>query len=105
MAEIIFNLPTDDNIRFDYNFQKTLEGVTYDFNIKYIARSDSYILDVNPNVKGINIVYKDDLLANFHSSDGVPPGKLVLHDFDGLKRDPSRDTFPSRITLKYIETE
>jgi hypothetical protein len=34
----------------------------------------------------------------------VPPGSLELVDFDQLNRDPTRETFGSRITFRYTES-
>jgi hypothetical protein len=98
MASIIFNL----SARTYRTFQKELDGATYTFTIRYLKRTDSWLLDISDIVKGINIVGGLNLLAPFYYLN-VPPGQLVLKDFDNLLRDPTQETFPSRMTLEYIE--
>lgn len=100
MAELIFNT---DPTKTYCQFTKILDSIEYKFYIQYVARSDSWIMGVGDNVKGISITRKDDILRNFHHHDDVPIGKLQLEDLDGLVRDPTRDTFSTRIFLKYIE--
>jgi len=105
MADIIFNLPNfSADIKFYRSFQKTLEDVTYTFVIQYITRPDSYILSIGEQAKGIDVKAGVDMLQQLHHLE-VPPGELRLLDYDGLNRDPSRETFGDRITFIYSETE
>ncbi len=104
MAEILFNLPNfADDRKFYRSFQKTLEDVTYTFIIQYLSRQDRYIMSINDIAQGIAIQAGVDMIQQLHYLD-VPPGELRLHDFDGLSRDPTRETFGDRITFKYTES-
>ncbi len=104
MADILFNLPSfAETSRFYVSLQKTLEDITYTFTIQYLSRQDRYIMSIGDKAKGIAIQGGVDMLAQLHYLD-VPPGKLELHYYDGLVRDPTRTTFGDRITFKYIES-
>lgn len=103
MADIVFNLPDfAEDIKYYRSFQKTLDDVTYSFVVQYNSRMDRFLLSIGEEVKGIAIQNGVDLLKQLHHLD-VPPGELRLLDYDGLGRDPSRNTFGSRITLVYTE--
>lgn len=104
MADILFNLPdfNSDN-RFYISFQKTLEENTYTFIIQYNSRMDRFIMSIGEDAKGITIQNGVDMLQQLHHLN-VPPGELRLVDYDGLNRDPSRETFGSRITFLYTES-
>lgn len=106
MAEDIFNLPDfAADGRFYRDFQKELDGVVYPFIVQYSSRLDRYLMSIGENVNGQVISAGVDLIQQYHHFDDIPPGKLVTHDYDGLNRDPVKDTFGSRITLKYIEAD
>ncbi len=101
MTSIVFNLPENKTY---FNFQKTLDGVTYLFTIRYLSRVDSWVLDIGDLVKGINIVGGVNLTDQFKYKD-IPQGDLGIVDLDNLLRDADGDNFPSRISLSYTEPE
>jgi hypothetical protein len=104
MADILFNLPDfAEEKRFYRSFQKTLEDVTYSFIVQYSSRSDRFIMSIGEVAKGITINAGVDMLQQLHHLE-VPPGELRLFDYDGLSRDPTRETFGSRITFQYTES-
>lgn len=104
MADIIFSLPDFAKDRKFYrSFQKTLEDVTYSFIVQYNSRQDRFVMGIGDDAKGITIQNGVDMLQQTHHLE-VPPGELKLVDLDGLNRDPTRETFGSRITFVYTET-
>ncbi len=104
MADEIFNLPNfAENKKFYRSFQKTLESVSYSFVVQYMSRPDRFFLSIGESAKGIAIQAGVDMLQQLHYLD-VPPGELRLHDYDGLNRDPTKETFGSRITFIYTES-
>ncbi len=99
MAEIFFNLPTDKTY---YRFTKTLDLVSYQFSFQYLKKIDSWVMDIDSVIVGVNIVGGVDLTKQFkHLS--VPQGVLELVDLDELNRDPTQETLGARIVLKYTE--
>ena len=105
MADVLFNLPDfAAEGRFYREFQKELDGVVYSFVVQYSARLDRYIMSLGEDVEGQVISAGVDLIQQYHHL-AVPPGILKTFDYDGLNRDPKKDTFGSRITLVYTEEE
>lgn len=104
MAEILFNLPDfAKDVKFYRSFQKTLEDVTYTFIVQYLSRQDRFMLSIGEDAKGIAIQAGIDLIQQLHYLD-IPPGQLRTFDYDSLNRDPTKNTFGSRITLQYTES-
>ena len=104
MADIIFNLPSfAEDKKFYRSFQKTLEDVTYAFTVQFLSRPDRFMMSIGAVAVGIAVQGGVDMLQQLHHLE-VPPGELRLHDYDGLNRDPQRETFGSRITFIYTES-
>lgn len=105
MADIVFNLPDFGAERKFYrSFQKLIEDITYTFIIQYSSRLDRYIMSIGDQAFGVIIQNGVDMLQQIHHLD-VPPGQLRLQDNDNLNRDPVKETFGSRITFIYTESE
>jgi hypothetical protein len=104
MADILFNLPNfSEDRKFYRSFQKTLEDVTYTFTVQFLSRPDRFILSIGEAARGITVQNGVDMIQQLHHL-AVPPGELRLFDFDGLNRDPTRNTFGGRITFNYTES-
>lgn len=103
MAEIEFNLSTvqSSNLRY-FSFKKELEGVVYEFTLRYLKLIDQWILDVGEDLKGVSVVGGVDLLK-FYKHLNVPKGELRVVDIDGLGRDPSEETLGESLVLRYTE--
>jgi hypothetical protein len=105
MADIVFNLPDFASDRKFYrSFQKLLDDVTYTFAIQYLSRQDRFMMSIGDQARGIAVQGGVDMLQQIHHLE-VPPGELRLLDYDNLNRDPTRNTFGSRITFVYTEAE
>ena len=78
----------------------------FNFIVQLIDRPEGgqFIMSIGEQVKGITITAGVDMLKQLHHLD-VPPGELYTYDYDGLNRDPQKDTFGDRITLRYVTSE
>jgi len=103
MAEIIFNLGViqDNNLRI-VRFQKSLNGTSYTFKIKYQKRIDAWLMSIDDKISEIPIFGGVDLLKQLKHL-AVPLGTLEAIDIDGFNRDPTETNFGKEVVLKYTE--
>jgi len=99
MATIEISLRNDI---FHYTFTKELNGVVYNFRIRYNRRIDSWILDFIDTVNGIRLAGGQDLLKQFHHLE-VPPGSLEIIDLDGKFTEPEKTNIGDSVILQYTE--
>lgn len=94
-------IPLRNDIFF-YEFSKELEGIVYNFRLKYNLRANSWALDIVDIINGIRLAGGQDLLKQFHHLD-VPPGRLEVIDLDGKFQEPNKTNIGDRVILQYTE--
>lgn len=99
----IFEIPTRNDI-FIYNFQVTLEDVTYTKRIHFNARMNRWISAVPDILEPIPLLNGQDLLIQHHYIEELPPGELKVVDLDRLNRDAEREIFSDRVLIGYKES-
>jgi hypothetical protein len=98
-------IPTRNDVFF-YSQQVTLENVEHTLTFDYNRREDSWFISFGQEqdiLTGIRLSGNNDILDKFHHLE-VPPGELKILDLDGLNREPTKDTFSTRIVLQYVES-
>src|SRR4051812_14418071 len=89
-----------------FNFQVRLEGVIYDFTLRWNTRDDHWYADVadtdgNAIASGIKVVADWPLLKGL-AQGTRPPGDVVALDSSGLG-DPGLQDLGERVLLLYKE--
>lgn len=99
-----FQIPIPEGL-VTVTFQVELEGVFYDFTLRWNARDRHWFLTVGldgeVNLAGVKLVNSDDLLGQFARIEDLPPGTLKIVDLDGFDRDPDDENFGDRVALQY----
>jgi hypothetical protein len=100
-------LPVDSDAPA-YDFEVSLEGAEYRFEIHWNARDGAWFYSLydaaaEPLVHGRKIVLGANLLGR--SVDRrLPPGVLLIIDSSGAGEDPGRQDLGTRCPLVYVES-
>ena len=91
-----------------YRFTTTLEGVVYQFQFEYNARTDRWSMTVadsngSPFVSGIVLLNKQESICQYPDR-GLPPGLLYPVDESGFGENPNGTNFGVTAKLVYIES-
>lgn len=90
-----------------YDFGITLDGVAYNFELRWNTRDEAWFLDLRLEsgeavYTGIRVVINWPLaLRCRHESH--PPGQLLAVDTSGKDAEPGIDDFGSRVLLLYYD--
>jgi hypothetical protein len=92
-----------------YDFEATLEGSTYRFELRWNGRSGAWFLSLQDAAgdviaAGRRVVLGAQLLGR--SADArLPPGTLLAVDTSGTDEEAGRDELGERVQLVYVEAE
>jgi len=95
------------NIRSNYEFTSTLDGVEYTFNFRYNPRSKVWNMSIadetnTPIVTNIPIYVNQDLLSQYKAYP-IPQGLMMcVNNLDGIS-EPTRDNFSVDTAILYYE--
>ncbi len=92
-----------------YSFIVSLEGVTYDFQVRYNDREESWRLDIRdldktPIVQGIKLLPNQSITSQYVNSE-LFTGNLYFIDVFGKVTRPTFDSLGKRHKLFYITRE
>lgn len=85
--------------------QVGLSGSVYDLTILWNSRDHHWSISIGRNglvmIAGLRLIISGDLLEYARRIGGLPAGKLMIVDLDGLDRDPEETLFGNRVVLMY----
>jgi hypothetical protein len=89
--------------------QVELDGILYDLTFLWNARDSHWSLTIGRDdvvlISEVKLIITENLLSQYVRIEDLPPGRLYVHDLDGLDRDPDATLFGDRVLLLYEEVE
>ena len=101
----LYTLPVIEGL-YDYKYEVTLDGTAYIIHLQYNSRKDGWFFslhnyDDEALISGFKVKMGSDLLQQFGHIEGVPPGRLIVVNWDD-KEEANLANFGNKVLLSYI---
>jgi len=105
---MVVEIPVNSDLT-NYQFQTTLEGLVYGFNVSWNDRLGRWVMSIydgsdQPLVESVPVMAGPRIMEQY-VTEGLPRGGIIFLDTSGESIDPGRMDLGDRVRMFYITSD